>query len=182
VSQPPDVGEGGLDAEVGLEQLGDLLHVVAEFVVGIFDAGAGLYWAGLAARSILTASKVSSPVAWKMLSPLSPYMAWKGVGGGRWSGAAAADGEAVDVGERDGGNLAGQCARNLRAESEGAKGGVFLGMAMAQVFSLQGAVEPAVFSALDAGRAGFHVVLRVEVGAGHIGRAGGVDDGEMPWS
>jgi hypothetical protein len=52
-------------------------------------------------------------------------------------------------------------------------------LAAAQVFFLQGAVEPAVFSALDAGRAGLHEVLGVEVGAGHVGRAGGVDDGEM---
>ena len=51
--------------------------------------------------------------------------------------------------------------------------------AAAQVFSLQRAVEPAILRALDAGRAGFHVVLRVEVGAGHVGRAGGVHDGEM---
>ena len=44
---------------------------------------------------------------------------------------------------------------------------------------LQCAVEPAIFGAFHAGRAGLHVVLRIEVGAGHIGRAGGVDDGEM---
>ena len=51
--------------------------------------------------------------------------------------------------------------------------------AMAQVFGLQRAVEPAILRALDAGRAGLHVVLRVEVGAGRVGRARGVDDGEM---
>jgi hypothetical protein len=77
-----DVGEGRFNAEVGLEQLGNLLHVVAEFVVGIFDAAAGLYWAGLASRSILTASKVSSPVAWKMLIAAFAVHGLKGAGRG----------------------------------------------------------------------------------------------------
>ena len=51
--------------------------------------------------------------------------------------------------------------------------------AEAQVFFLQRTVEPAIFSAFDAGRAGFHEVLCVEVRAGHVGRAGGVNNGEM---
>ena len=33
--------------------------------------------------------------------------------------------------------------------------------------------------ALDAGSAGFHEVLRIEVRARHVGRSGGVDDGEV---
>ena len=52
-------------------------------------------------------------------------------------------------------------------------------IAAADVFSLQGAVEPSILRGLDAGSAGFHVVLRVEMGAGHVGRSGGMDDGEM---
>ena len=35
------IGERGLDAEVGFEQLRNLLHAVAEFGVGIVDAGRG---------------------------------------------------------------------------------------------------------------------------------------------
>ena len=41
------IGEGGLDAEVGFEQLGNLLHVVAEFGGGIVDAGAGRVLGGI---------------------------------------------------------------------------------------------------------------------------------------
>ena len=69
--------------------------------------------------------------------------------------------------------------RGTSAPSARARKAVCCDRRAAQVFGLQRAVEPAVLRALDAGRAGFHVVLRVEVGAGHVGRAGGMDDGEM---
>jgi hypothetical protein len=51
--------------------------------------------------------------------------------------------------------------------------------AVAQVFGLQGAVEPAVAGVLHARRPGLHVILRVEVGTAHVGRAASVDNGEM---
>ena len=41
------------------------------------------------------------------------------------------------------------------------------------------AIEPAVFGGFDAGRAGLHEILRVEMRARGIGRAGGVNDGEL---
>jgi hypothetical protein len=117
-----NVGEGGFNAEVGLEQLGDLLHVVAEFVeVGIVDAGAGLVLGRIGGAEHLDgfeglfAGGVEDAVAAVAVHGL------EGVGGGRGSGAAAADGEAVDVGERDGGNLAGQCARNLEPRARARK-------------------------------------------------------------
>ncbi len=44
---------------------------------------------------------------------------------------------------------------------------------------MQGAIQPAVFGGFDAGRAGLHEVLRIEVRAARIGRAGGVHDGQM---
>src|SRR5262249_1414841 len=43
----------------------------------------------------------------------------------------------------------------------------------------QSAVHPAILCRLHTWRAGLHVVLRVEVRARGVGRAGGVDDGEM---
>ncbi len=43
-----------------------------------------------------------------------------------------------------------------------------------------GAVEPAVVGGLDAGRAGFHVVLGIEMRARGIGRAGGMNDRQVP--
>ncbi len=43
---------------------------------------------------------------------------------------------------------------------------------------LQVTIQPAVGRGLDAGRARFHVVLRVEVRARAVGRSGGMDDGE----
>ena len=67
---------------------------------------------------------------------------------------------------------------HLSAKGQGAKGGV-RDRGGGEIFGLQSAVEPAVLGGFYAGRAGLHVVLRVEVGAGHVGRAGGMDDGEM---
>ena len=42
-----DIGEGSFDAEVGFEELSDLLHVVAELGVWILDAGRGLVLGGV---------------------------------------------------------------------------------------------------------------------------------------
>jgi len=60
---PAHVGERSLDAQVRFQQLRDLLHAVAELAAGVVDAHSGVYCAGFAARSIFTASKVSSPAA-----------------------------------------------------------------------------------------------------------------------
>ncbi len=48
------------------------------------------------------------------------------------------------------------------------------------VLALQNAIEPSVGRALHARRARFHVVLRIEVRARGVGRAGGVHDGKVP--
>ena len=135
-----NVGEGSFNAEVGLEKLGDLLHVVAEFGVGIVDAGGGLVLGGIGVAEHfdgcegLFAGGVEDAVAAFSVHGL------EGGGGrrGSWSFVGASDGEVVDAGEGDGGDFAGQSARNLGAEGQGAKGGVLL--AMAEVFRLQGAV------------------------------------------
>ena len=58
-------------------------------------------------------------------------------GEGGWP-AFAADGEAVEVVERDGGNLSGQGARDLGAEGEGAEGGVLADSATATGLRLAG--------------------------------------------
>ena len=47
------------------------------------------------------------------------------------------------------------------------------------VSEIKRAIEPSAGGGFEAGGAGFHVVLRVEVGTRRVGRAGGVDDGEM---
>ena len=43
----------------------------------------------------------------------------------------------------------------------------------------QRAIHPAILRGLAAGRAGLHVVLRVEVRARRVGRTDGIDDREM---
>src|SRR5581483_2251104 len=76
----------------------------------------------------------------------------------------------------------GQSERHLRAESERAEGGVLLAgacAAVAKILSLQRTVKPAAVCSFHTGRAGLHVILRIEVRAGHVRRAGGMHDGEM---
>ena len=173
-----DVGECGLDAEVGLEQLGDLPQAVAEFGVGDNRRRAR----ACIARGWRRAASLRLQMSLRRLCERFGRRCrhtWLQTRRQRAKRrlAAASDGEAVEVVERDGGDFSGKGAGDFGAEGEGAEGGVLL--ATAQVFGLQGAVEPAVLGAFDAGSAGLHVVLRVEVGARHVGRSGGVDDGEM---
>ena len=73
------------------------------------------------------------------------------------------------------GNLALEGAGHLGAEGYGAEG---RGLAIGGL-GAEGAVEPAILRDLDAGGAALHVVLGIEVRAGGVGRAGGVDDGEV---
>jgi hypothetical protein len=81
-----DVGEGRFDAEVGLEQLRDLLHVVAEFVVGIFDAGGRLVLGRVGVAQHLDGFEGFFAGGVKIWSPLSPYMAWKALAAGEGVG------------------------------------------------------------------------------------------------
>ncbi len=169
------VGKCGFDAEVGLEQLRNLLHVVAELGVGIFcTPAAGVYCAGLAARSIFTASKVSSPAAWKMRSPVSAYMASKALAAGEGAGRAPPTVKPFTLLRAMAGILPAR-VRGTSAPRASARKAVCClasaGATLRPIFGLQGAVEPAVLGALHAGRAGFHVVLRVKVRAAHVGRA-----------
>ena len=54
------------------------------------------------------------------------------------------------------------------------------GLSVAPTSARKDAIEPAILGALDAGRARFHVVLGVEVRACLVGRAGGVDNRQVP--
>ena len=82
MSQPLNVGEGGFDAEVGLEQLGDLAHVVAEIRVGILDAGPGRVLRGVGGAQHLDGLKgfVAGGVE-DAVAAVSIH-GFKGVGGG----------------------------------------------------------------------------------------------------
>jgi hypothetical protein len=104
-------------------------------------------------------------------------MAWKALAAGEGAGPRPPTAKLLTLASAMAGTLPasvrGTCEPRARARKAVCAPGCGAGLQPA------GAVEPAVFSALDAGRAGFHEVLRVEVGAGHVGRAGGVDDGEM---
>ena len=89
----------------------------------------------------------------------------------------AAYGKRIQIAERDSRNAARESARHIGSEGNGAKGCVRA--AAARVLGLESAIEPAILCALETGRAGIHVVLCVDVGAGHIGRADSVDYREM---
>ena len=173
-----DVGEGGFYAEVGFEKLGDLLHVLGEGGVGVVGVGRWRVVGGVGGAQHLDGfeARVAGGVEDAVAAPV--IHRFKGCCGRGGLGAAAAYGEVLDVADGERGDLAFEGAGNVGSESYGAEGGVFL--TAAKVFCLQGAVEPAVAGALDAGGAGFHEVLGVEVGAGAVGRSGGVDDGQMP--
>ena len=66
-----------------------------------------------------------------------------------------------------------QGARQRRAHTDGADGGEFPG------FRWQRAIQPSIAGRLAARRAGFHIILRVEVRAGRVGGADGFDNGEL---
>ena len=77
-----------------------------------------------------------------------------------------------------------QHARQLLRERDRAKrrGGryvVYSGGPYPPVARLQISIQPAVRRALHAGRRRFHVVLRVEVRPGAVGRSARVHDGEL---
>ena len=76
------------------------------------------------------------------------------------------------------GNFPIQRAGNLGPQGDRAEGGVAL--LAVEIFRLQSAVQPAVRGRLYAGGSTLHVVLGVEVGAGGVGRASGLDHGQMP--
>ena len=84
---------------------------------------------------------------------------------------AGADAELADLVDRECGRRARQHARQLRRQRDGAERRRRLDAARLQV-----PVQPAVLRALHARRARLHVVLRVEVRPGRVGRPAGVDD------
>ena len=71
-----------------------------------------------------------------------------------------------------------QNARQRSAEGDGAKCGAACGCGQLRLCSVRLSQPSSV--ALHAGRAGFHVILRIEVRARRVGRSGGVHDREMP--
>ena len=172
-----DVSESSLDSEIGFEQLRDLLHAVAEFGGWIIGASGGLVLRGIGGAEHLHRVECFFARGVEDAIAAGAVHGFECRGRGSRSRTTSTDGEVIHIVECDRRNSAGKRARNIGAESEGAKRGVFL--APAQVFRLQCAIQPAVIGVLNAGCAGLHVVLGVEVRARHVGRAGSVDDGEM---
>ena len=117
-----DVGKGGFDAEIGFEKLGDLLHAVAEWAVGVVGAGGRDVLCGVGGVEHLDGFEGLVPAAWSRASLTRRTWIrrrW------RWGPAAdpAADGEVLHIADGDGGDFACEGAGNIRAEGHGAEGG-----------------------------------------------------------
>ena len=172
-----DVGEGDLHAEIGFDQLRELLEAVAE--ASAWDSrrrARACTCAGSAAFSIFTASKVSWPVPCSTESTEWSYMASKVLAMGEAFGLFPPTPKSLMLLMATAGSLPERMRGSDGSERDGAEGGLVRQLA-AQI--MQGAVQPAIFGGFHAGRAGFHEILRVEMRARGIGRAGGVHDGEM---
>ena len=168
-----DVGKSDLHAEIGFDQLRELLQAVAETALGIVGVGCGRVLRCVGSFQRL--DRVESFRAGSMQHGVDGVivLGFECVRHGRGVGIFSADRKIVQIVDRDRRLFARENARQRRAERDGAEGRV-IGWKI-----MQGAVQPAIVGDLEAGRAGFHIVLRIEMGARGVGRTGGVHDGEM---
>ena len=171
-----DVGKCDLHSQVGFDELGELSEAVAETTAwDNLRPAPACTSTGSADFSIFTASKVSWPVPCITVSTELAYMASKVFEDGRRFGFASADAKIVDVVYRDRRFLSGENSWQRRAERDGAEGGLVGGLGQES----QTSIQPSVFGGLDAGRAGLHKILRIEVGAAWVGRSGRMHDRQM---
>src|SRR5215510_4930560 len=175
----PHVGEGDLEPDVGLDELGNLSQAVAKPTPRILRAVLGrealriggleqLHRVeGLAARAVedvahaLLVQRLEAPPRVDPARSRSPHFLFHVEVRHR------PHGHRADVSSESPGKLR---PHGHRAEGPGTVDG----------HGLQPAREPAVRRGLHPGRARLHVVLGVEVRTRGVGRAAGVDDGESP--
>ena len=179
------IGKRCFNAEVRLEQLRNLAHVVAEIGIGVVHSHRRRVLRGICRLQHLhrlkcfIAGRVKNAVARIGIHGL------KSARRGRWRRTSTGHGKAVQVADGDCRNFPVERARHFGAERQRAKGRVLLVVTAAVacceicIFRLQRAVQPAILGALYSRRARFHVVLRVKVRSAHIGRAAGVHDRQV---
>ena len=170
-----DVGECDLHAQVRFDELRELAQAIAEAALGIVRSGRGLVFIRVGGLEHL--DRVESFLTGAVQHGIHGLVIhrFESIGDGRAIRAAAADAEIVDVVHGHGGLAAGKHARQRWSHGDGAEGRIRRRLGQAA----QSAIQPAVFSGFDAGRAGLHEILRVEMGAGGIGRSGSVHNRQM---
>ena len=164
-----DIGERHFHADVGLDQLRDLLQAFAEAAVAIVRA-IGRH-VGLLLDGLHDLDRVERLFAGAMQRRVQRIFI-HALEGGR--AARIVHLKIVQAADRDGIVVAAQRARQVIAQADGAQRRCRAG------FFRQRPIQPAVGSAFEAGRAGLHVILRVEMRARGIGRAYRVHDRQMP--
>ncbi len=176
-----DLGEGDLHADVGLDQLRDLLEVAAEGALRINGAvGRAGSWRSAACLSRSSASNDSRAVPCRTVSTAAPYMLSKPLVVPLGPDSVTEVSPARPKVSRSRmarescspWRLRGMVARH----GDGAEGGLLGGVLRA---AAEQAVEPAVLHAAVFVDARFHQVLRIEMGARGVGRAAGLDGREM---
>jgi hypothetical protein len=165
-----DLGERGFNPDIGFDQTSQLLQTAAELSalgvqlhLGLVE-GLLLRLLGDGTDHLHCGKRVPAGAAEARVGGGTVH-AFEHAG-------LAAHLERHHIADRDGGALAAQGSRHLRGQCNGAD------RRRIGIGGGQRAVHPAVGAGL-AGGAGFHVILCVEVGARRVGRAGGVDDGEL---
>ena len=168
------VEEGDLHADVRLDELSDLQEAPSQAAARVVGSVRGL---------VLRRIRLL-----QLLHRVEPLLRRRGEESGRRAlvqrleraGEAIArrllwdpQSERLEVVDGEGRGRAREDARQLRPESDGAERRVGVFLVVPAV-----AVEPSVGGGLQPRRAGLHVVLRVEVAAGRVGRAHGVHGGE----
>jgi hypothetical protein len=110
-----DVGKGGFEAEVGLEQLGNLLHVVGEAVIRIVGVGRGLIVGGVGGAQHL--DRFKGGVAGRVEQGIAGLVVhgFERRGRGSWLRTAPANGEILHIADGQGGNASGEGSRDIRA-------------------------------------------------------------------
>ena len=169
------IDEQNFHADVGFQELADLLHVLAQAARRILRAVFRRKLAGIDfAEHVDGFERFGAGAVQRLVHGLRVHgfeAALRDVVHGR---RLRHDLEIFQIRQRDGAGAASQHARQIRAHGHGAKWrGVFFR------HGLHGAIEPAVVGGFHAGRARFHEILRVKMRARGIGRARRVHDGQL---
>ena len=172
-----NVGKRHLHAEVGFDELAELLEAVAKTSLGIIRARLpACTLTGSAAFNIFTASKVSWPVPCRTESTELAYMASKVLETGAAFGLRPPTPKSLMLFTATAGSGPERILRQRWSQTDGAEGGLVGGLRQ----RMQRTIQPAILGGFDAGRAGLHKILRIEVGTAGVGRAGRMHDGQMP--
>ena len=163
------VGEGDLEPDIRLDELGDLAHCLAELAARVLGAVRRRDARGVGALEHLHRLESLVPRPREHVAHASGVERLEAAARG---GVRCSHVEPVDRLHRDRSCVALERAGEGAAQRDGAERRRLRGE------RLHGAREPAVGRGLHSGRPRLHVVLGVEVRAGRVGRAAGVDDRE----